>query len=547
MIRSEHIDRFRPSFAGLSFATVFLCVSLTPSLLPRTWVSQGLVSGIAAAIGYGTGVVLGWLTRKLVRFRPTPRTISRAWKTLAVLAAALVSLSLYQGARWQREIFRLMGEHPPVRFGYLGVLLLSLLVGTGLVVLVRLLRWTVRALSRLLTRWVPAVAAQLVATVTVVGLLVALLDGVVYDRALQLAVSISDTNNAVISPNLAQPTSPTRSGSPQSLADWSSLGLQGRAFVTGGPTAEQLRRFSGSPPAEPIRVYAGLASAPSLADRATLAVRELVRTGAFSRKVLCVVFTTGTGWVDPRAASSLEYMYNGDSALVGMQYSTLPSWISFAVEREKSTAAARELFNRVYAQWSTLPPGQRPKLLVFGESLGSYGGEGAFSGIEDIRHRVDGALWIGPTHGNRLWSDLVAHRDAGTPQVLPVYQGGTTVRFAGDPADLTAPPGTWSQPRIVYLQHASDPITWWSPDLLVRRPDWLAERPGRDVLDAMRWYPFVTFFQVSADLAFAGKPRTGHGHRFGAETVAAWAAIAPPPGWTARDTARLSGLVDPRG
>src|SRR6266508_1082196 len=249
MIRSEHIDRFRPSFAGLSFATVFLCVSLTPSLLPRTWVSQGLVSGIAAAIGYGTGVVLGWLTRKLVRFRPTPRTISRAWKTL-------------------------------------GVLLLSLLVGTGLVVLVRLLRWTVRALSRLLTRWVPAVAAQLVATVTVVGLLVALLDGVVYDRALQLAVSISDTNNAVISPNLAQPTSPTRSGSPQSLADWSSLGLQGRAFVTGGPTAEQLRRFSGSPPAEPIRVYAGLASAPSLADRATLAVRELVRTGAFSRKVL---------------------------------------------------------------------------------------------------------------------------------------------------------------------------------------------------------------------------------------------------------------------
>src|SRR6266508_1423977 len=294
MIRSEHIDRFRPSFAGLSFATVFLCVSLTPSLLPRTWVSQGLVSGIAAAIGCGTCVVLGWLTRKLVRFRPTPRTIARAWKTLAVLAASRVSLSLYQGARWQREIFRLMGEHPPVRFGYLGVLLLSLLVGTGLVVLVRLLRWTVRALSRLLTRWVPAVAAQLVATVTVVGLLVALLDGVVYDRALQLAVSISDTNNAVISPNLAQPTSPTRSGSPQSLADWSSLGLQGRAFVTGGPTAEQLRRFSGSPPAEPIRVYAGLASAPSLADRATLAARGRVRTGAYARKVLSVVLTPGT-------------------------------------------------------------------------------------------------------------------------------------------------------------------------------------------------------------------------------------------------------------
>ena len=57
--------------------------------------------------------------------------------------------------------------------------------------------------------------------------------------------------------------------------------------------------------------------------------------------------TTGTGWVDERAASPLEYMYNGDTALVALQYSYLPSWISFLVDVEKAADAGREMIHAV--------------------------------------------------------------------------------------------------------------------------------------------------------------------------------------------------------
>lgn len=107
--------------------------------------------------------------------------------------------------------------------------------------------------------------------------------------------------------------------------------------------------------------------------------------------------------------------------------------------------------------------------------------------------------------------------------------------------------GPWPGPRVVYLQHASDPITWWSPMLAVRRPTGCTRRAAPDVLPAMRWYPFVTFWQVTADLVLAQDTRLDHGHRSGGELASAWAAIAPPPGWTAADTARLVRLIETRG
>ena len=40
----------------MAFGALFFCLSLTPSLLPRDWLFQGLIGGINAAIGYGIGV-----------------------------------------------------------------------------------------------------------------------------------------------------------------------------------------------------------------------------------------------------------------------------------------------------------------------------------------------------------------------------------------------------------------------------------------------------------------------------------------------------------
>jgi uncharacterized membrane protein len=366
----------------------------------------------------------------------------------------------------------------------------------------------------------------------VVVLLFALVDGLVANVLLRTANATFKTVNGETSPRVKPPQSAALSGSPPSLVSWASLGKEGRNFVVGSPTEAELQRFNGDRPAEPIRVYAGLDSAPTLERRAALAVRELERTGAFSAAVLCVVTTTGTGWVDRRAADSLEYMYNGRSAIVAIQYSYLPSWLSFLVDRNRARAAGRELFDQVYDRWSRLPAGQRPKLLVFGESLGALGAESAFSGVDDLRNRTDGALLVGPPNASTLWSEFTSRRDPGTRQVLPVYRRGATVRFADQTSDLDVPPAPWDSPRVLYLEHGSDPVVWWSPRLMLNRPAWLKERRGRDVLPRMRWYPFVTFWQLSADLVHSFHVPPGYGHNYGTEIIDAWTRIAPPPGWT---------------
>jgi uncharacterized membrane protein len=534
--------RWRLSFVGVVGAVAFLCLSLTPSLLPRTTILQGAISGVTAAAGYGFGVLAAWLVGELST-RPRRRPTPRAWRWLATASAVTVAAFSYWGSGWQREVHQLMGMPPPAGYGIPVILLLAVLVAAGIVGLVRLLRAAARRIGAVLGRWVPLQSARVIAELLVVVLAVGVLNGVVIDGFFAATDRMFSAVNDETEPGVQPPDDPLRSGGPGSLVSWASLGNQGRSFVAGGPTMQQLQRFGQVDVRPPIRVYAGLDSASTSRQRAALAVQELQRTEAFSRKVLCVVTTTGTGWVDNKAVDPLEYMYRGDTAIVGLQYSYLPSWLSFLVDKERAHEAGRDLFNRVYGVWSQLPPQQRPQLLVFGESLGSFGAESAFSGVDDIRNRVNGMLLVGPPNRNSLWREIVAERDAGTTEVLPYYEQGTTVRFANTPADLARPSTAWATPRVAYLQHASDPIVWWAPRLIVSRPDWLDEPPGPDVSADMRWLPLITFWQVTADMAFSTGVPPGHGHNYGASTVAAWADIAPPPGWTADHTAALTEII----
>ena len=124
----------------------------------------------------------------------------------------------------------------------------------------------------------------------------------------------------------------------------------------------------------------GLRSAGTPEARARLAVRELERTRAFDRKVLVVITVTGSGWVDPDAAVAIEQMYGGDTALVAQQYSYLPSWIAALMDPTASVEASSALFEAVHERWEQEPEATRPQLVVFGQSLGSYGAEAAFAG-----------------------------------------------------------------------------------------------------------------------------------------------------------------------
>jgi uncharacterized membrane protein len=341
-----------------------------------------------------------------------------------------------------------------------------------------------------------------------------------------------------------QPTTGLRSGGPGSVIPWDTLGWQGRNFIGKDPSVNGSEKATGQSAMEPIRVYSGLASASDAEARAALAVRDLERAGGFQRKNLLVVTTTGRGWVDPALSDSFEYLSGGDSAIVAIQYSYLPSWISYLVDQSKAREAGRALFDAVYGPWSQLPQGQRPRLYVAGESLGSFGGETAFSGEQSLANLTDGALFAGPPNFNTLFREFSDHRDAGSHEVQPVYHDGRIVRFADDAtADIPPDGQPWPASRVVYMMHPSDPIVWWSPHLIFSEPDWISEPPGKDVLKGMFWMPLVTFWQVTADLPFATGVPAGHGHKYTSEYVDGFDAVMQPAGVTPQELTDLRKIV----
>lgn len=531
------------TFVGTAFGLIMIWLSMTPSLLPRGPLFQGIVSGACGAIGYGLGVFVVWLIRYMGSRDSMPRAPRWAWLVLVAVGVIGQILMIMWFHRWQDEVRDLMGvarldwiDHPLAAVIAIAVLFLFVELGqlTG-----RLVRFLVRQLNRVAP---PRVSATVVVLLLVV-LTIALLNGIVVRFAMTTLNSTFESVNNEEDPDTTAPTTSLRSGGPDSLDSWSSLGHQGRVFIGGGPTVEQLTEFNGAPATEPIRAYAGLNSADGIKATAELAARELQRMGGLDRAVVAVATTTGTGWINAAEADALEYMYNGDTAIVSMQYSFLPSWLSFLVDRENARQAGQALFEAVDELVREMPEAQRPKLVVFGESLGSFGGEAPFLSLNNIVARTDGALFSGPTFNNSMWAELTRTRDAGSPEWLPIFDQGENVRFVARTEDLDRPDQPWGNPRIVYLQHASDPIAWWNPDLLFSEPDWLKEPRGYDVLPSVNWIPVVTFLQVSADMAVAVDVPDGHGHRYVQNVVDGWAAVLQPPGWTPEKTAELRPMM----
>lgn len=540
----------RLDFVGVAFGALFFCLSLTPSLLPRDWVFGGLVGGMNAALGYGLGVVIGTMFRRFVLrertwWPPTKRVLWRLKAGTVVASITASVLMVIPAAAWQRQVSALMGMSGPATGGYYRTLLLALVVGGVIVAVFRVLIDAIKLLARvLIRRWhVNTEVALFIGTAVVVVLLLTLINGVLFRGFLLGASRVFQPQNATTRAGIEQPVAPERSGSPSSFAQWDTLGYQGRNFVATGPDVEELERVNGRPAREPIRVYAGLHTADTDEGRIAVLMSELQRTHAFDRKLVVIVPTTGTGWVNPVAARALELMYNGDTAMVAVQYSYLPSWISFIGDEAKSMDSGRMLINAVHDRWAQLPADRRPKLALYGESLGSLAGQAAFGYLPDVALMgFDSVLWVGPPQASTLWRALIDRRDPGTTEVSPRYDNGRTVRFsqAADSAEIARDTaGPWEGTRVLFLQHASDPIVWWSPDLLLSRPDWLVEPPGRDRTAAMRWYPFVTFSQVGVDIFHAADVPGGHGHNYGPYVLDGWVAVAPPDGWTAEDTERI--------
>ncbi len=377
---------------GLWVALVLACLSFTPSLLPRPAAFQGAVVGIDAALGYGLGVLGAFVWREFADRgprQPSERT-RRAWRVVAVVA--LVGATLV-GRRWHVQASRIVDAEPESAWATLLVPLVGGAVFVLLVALGRAIGDLYGRVSTWLARRMGERAARATGLLALVSVTVLLASGVLWDASMRFADRVYATLDGSTPDGATQPSTGLRSGGHGSLVEWDSLGREGRSFTGRGPTSAEISAFhDGEPALDPIRIYAGLSSADDTEQRADLAVRDLWRAGGFERESLLVVTATGTGWVEPSAAGSFEYLTRGDSAVVSMQYSHLPSWLSFLVDQEKAREAGRGLFDAVYERWSRMPPEERPRLFVFGESLGSFGGETAFSGEFDLRNRLDGAL-----------------------------------------------------------------------------------------------------------------------------------------------------------
>jgi uncharacterized membrane protein len=548
----------RPSWSGSAVGLVFWLQSLTPTLIPRSWLTQALVSGVCLAVGYGIGTSAGHaidaiLSRTLRR--PSPRQRRGAWIVLGVcwLVALCWGSVLWLG--WQQDQLELMGM-PGVHMADAVQMAVSGAAAATLLVLVgRLIARGIAALHRQVRRRVPTRPAAATTTFGLSALAAVLIIGLALAGVNAWANSFYAAQNDQTEAGITQPSSATVSGSPASLVPWESLGRTGRDFVAKATTPQQLADFHGARArlTAPVRVYAGVLSADTLQERADLAVRELERAGGFDRAVLVVWVPTGTGWMIPEAAEALEQLYAGDTAIVGMQYSYLPSLLSVFLDAGRAVRAGSILLNTIAEHWSRLPAASRPKLLLFGKSLGTAGVEAPFAAIDassslgNLAARTDGALIVGTKHSNPITSQIIDERDSDSPVWQPVFDGERTARFLNrDPAQAQQA-STSPGPRVVYLQHPSDPVPFWGINALWRPPEWMDKPRGYDVPAAARWFPIVTATQAVADQIHQLSPPPGFGHDYATDYVDGWAAVLPPDGWTTADTERLEELLDRGG
>lgn len=518
----------RLSLTGAVLATLAGWVTTTPSLVPRSWMVQLLLTGLTMAIAYGIGAFLGWAYRAMELPVAPARARRILWIALAVLAPIGLLVAGWLGRGWQLDQQRLLGMDEDVPVVWVLAPLLSLLLAALFLGIGRGIRWVGVKLYGLLDRHlhIPGRLAATIAVVVTVLLTWYVVSGLLVDNLLTAADSAFAVRNNDNKPGVENPDSVYRSGGPNSVVSWESIGREGRQFIWQGRTADEISEVTGDPDAvEPVRAFIGLDAADTATERAQLAVEELRSLGGFDRSALAVAGTTGSGWIDPKTAAALEFATHGDVATVTTQYSYLPSWLSFLMDRERAQANAEELLTAIRVELDTMPADQRPKLYVYGESLGAFSTGSAFTSVEDMSTTTDGALLIGPPSFDQTWQRVQDNRAQGSPLWRPTYGDGALVRVASTPDQITDPALTWqTDNRIVYLVNSSDPIVAWTAD----RDAWLDPR-GDDVLPEVSALPLVGGLQASVDLFAANGVPAGHGHIYGDVSATAWSEILGPP------------------
>lgn len=539
------------------FSTLALCLgalcfgfALTPGLVPHPGTVQGALAGASFAAGYGIGVglVLLWQALGLrVWLRPGPA--ARQAFSWLVLAAILGATWLHADA--QEDLRGLMGLPPDGPLRIVTLLLTAVPVAAVLLILGRLFRSAMLTVARGLSPLLPERLALLLGFLIAVLLFSFIGNDVIVRRILEAFDASYQALDETLPASADPPSDPLKTGSAASLIPWGGIGNEGRQRVLDPLDAAAIGAITGAPAREPLRVYVGLGSADTPEARARLALDEAIRIGAFDRKVLVIATPTGTGWIDPSAMMPLEVLTGGDVATISVQYSYLPSWLSLLTVPEYGEETAKAVFAAIHDHWRALPEDRRPQLYLFGLSLGARNSDLSADFYDLIGAPYQGAFWAGPPFGSRSWVDITRARLPDTPQWLPRFRDGSVVRFLNqyEMPDRGKP---WGPLRIVYLQYASDPITFFSPSILWQEPDWMKPPRGPDVSPDLRWIPVITFLQIGFDVMTATTTPRGFGHVYaGTDYLNGWLALLSPEGlsgtWDDAALTRLRTAIAARG
>jgi uncharacterized membrane protein len=329
--------------------------------------------------------------------------------------------------------------------------------------------------------------------------------------------------NGRIEPPFSSPPSDEHvSGGPNSISPFAHLGLQGRRYVSEVVTPEVIERTLGVPAlAHPVRAYIGVELEPIYATgRSELALEEMERLGAFDRGHLLLVSPTGTGWVDHTMIESAEILTRGDIATVSIQYGKAPSFLEVQGV-SLGRAQFRQLLWGVKQRLVAVPEEKRPKVLVFGESLGAWTSSDVVmhQGISGVDHYgVHRALWFG-LPGLARWSKTGMREGRN-----PLTPKGTVAAFDRFEQYQALSAADKESLRAIVVDHDNDPISQMSLRLAVKRPPWLDGHRGRGVPETMKWTPVITFTQVIVDAMNAMVAIPGQfmsfGHDYRADTAA---------------------------
>ena len=555
--------------------TVAYLDAFGPSLMPRASFHQGIAAGLAAAAGRVVGTAADRMARRIAPgtspfvWRMGARgVVAAAGSALAMIpetedeSTAMASLRsagrlaragaiggmLYEGGNELRERFPAKGPLRPtlVGVGAFGVALLE----SGRLLDVRkgvIKRWTeddkpaalpasfaiawgVSLASRLLGRGYVASRGSLIrffgsdpshasiGRIVNAGLWAAGGAGLYFG----VVSYISRTNEKIEPAYSDPPDNDFVSAGPKSKSPFEDLGLQGRRYVTDVVTPDVIEATLDEPAvAHPVRVYVGYNSEPLYATgRSEWALDEMDRLGAWDRSHLLLFSPTGTGWVDQTLIESVELMTRGDVATVCIQYGRGPSFLevqNVGVGR----AQFRQLLWGVNQRLKAVAPDDRPKVLVFGESLGAWSSSDVvmhrgISGFDD--YGIDQALWFG-LPGLAKWSKTGMVR--GSSELVPP---GTVAAFDNFDQYQELDEAEQAKLRAVIVDHDNDPIAQMSFRMAVKQPAWLdGDERGRNVPEGMGWVPLVSFIQVVIDAMNAMRTVPGQfksfGHDYRADTA----------------------------